>query len=91
MNKAELVAKIKPAGQSTAVAESVLDALGSVIRDEISKGGDVTIPGVVKLSVTSKAERSGRNPRTGEAITIPARKAPKVTVLKALKDAAEGK
>lgn len=91
MNKAELVAKIKPAGSSNAVAEQVLDALGKVVQEAIANGEEVTIPGIAKIGVTVKAARNGRNPRTGEAIEIAARKAPKITALKALKDAAAGK
>lgn len=91
MNKAELIAKIKPAGASNALAEQVLDALGKVVQEAVSNGEEVTIPGIAKIGVTAKAARTGRNPRTGEAIEIAARKAPKITVLKALKDAAAGK
>ncbi len=87
MNKADLVNRIKPAGGSAAMTEGVLMALGAVVQEELASGGEVTLPGIGKLSITHKAAREGRNPRSGETIQIAARNAPKLTVAKALKDA----
>ncbi len=87
MNKADLVNKIKPAGGSAAMTESVLNALGKVVQESLAAGDEVTLPGIGKLSVTTRAARAGRNPRTGEALAIAAKKTPKFSALKALKDA----
>ncbi|ABE50987.1 HU family DNA-binding protein [Methylobacillus flagellatus] len=90
MKKSELVALIKPANTSAAVTESILDALGSVVQEQLARGGEVTLPGIGKLSVTERAARAGRNPRTGEIIPIEAKKTPKFSAAKALKDAVNG-
>lgn len=90
MKKAELVALIKPANTSAAATESILDALGSVVQEQLAKGGEVTLPGIGKLSVTERAARTGRNPQTGETIEIAAKKTPKFSAAKALKDAVNG-
>ena len=87
MNKAELVGKVKPAGASNAVAESVLDALGKVVQEALAKGDEVTLPGIGKLTVKSRAGRTGRNPATGATLAIPAKKVPHFSAAKALKDA----
>ena len=87
MNKSELVGKIKPANASVAVTESVLDALGSVVREELAKGGEVTLPGIGKLTVKQRASRTGRNPQTGATVEIPAKRVPHFSAAKALKDA----
>ncbi len=87
MKKSELVALIKPANASAAVTESILDALGSVVQEQLAKGGEVILPGIGKLSVTERSARTGRNPQTGEEILIDAKKAPKFSAAKALKDA----
>jgi len=87
MKKSDLVAAIKPANASAAVTESVLDALGLVVQQQLLKGDEVTLPGIGKFSVTERAARTGRNPQTGDEIQIAARRAPKFTAAKALKDA----
>ena len=89
MTKAELVAKIKDkAGLNTKVeAERALDSLLEIISDSLAKGEKVTFTGFGTFSVTERKARSGRNPRTGEAITIPAAKVVKFSPGKLLKDA----
>lgn len=88
MNQAELIAKVAEAAQVTkANAEEVVKALGEVAAGALVAGDDVTIPGVGKLSVTMRAAREGRNPKTGEALTIAAKRAPKFGASKMLKDA----
>jgi DNA-binding protein HU-beta len=87
MNKAELVGKIKPAGASNAIAESMLDALGRVVQEALANGEEVTLPGIGKLSVKTRAARTGRNPATGDSIEIPAKRVPHFSAAKALKDA----
>jgi DNA-binding protein HU-beta len=65
-----------------------LDELASLAHREAKNG--FTIPGVGKLVVRSYKARMGRNPQTGEAIKIPARRRLKFVVAKAAKDAALG-
>ena len=93
MNKADLINRIttslKVSGTpiSKTQVEAVLDMQAEVISSSLQKGDATVLPGLGKFSVTDRAERQGRNPQTGEAITIPAAKVPKFTAIKALKDA----
>jgi DNA-binding protein HU-beta len=65
-----------------------LEALATMAHKEAKNG--FTIPGVGKLVVRNYKARMGRNPQTGEAMKIPARKRLKFVVAKAAKDAALG-
>lgn len=58
----------------------LLDALANSAKEHLSGLEDFEIPGVVKLTVKPTPERQGRNPQTGEAITIPAKKTVKARV-----------
>lgn len=87
MNKKELIAAVKPANASAAVTESVLDALGHVVAEQLAKGEEISLPGIGKLTVKEVAARKGRNPATGEEIDIPAKRKPAFSAAKALKDA----
>jgi DNA-binding protein HU-beta len=66
-----------------------LDALSALAYKEAKNG--FTIPGVGKLVIRSYKARMGRNPQTGEAIKIPAKRRLKFVVAKAAKDSALGK
>ncbi len=81
----ELVAK-KANLTSKASRESV-QAVINAIRDSLKRGEKVVITGFGTFSVRKRAERPGRNPKTGEKITISARKAPGFTPGKTLKKA----
>lgn len=63
-------------GRSLCLAdvEAVLQALKDVTAQELTAGGEVPLPGLGKLKTKDRAARMGRNPRTGEAVTIPARR-----------------
>lgn len=87
MTKQELIEAIKPVNASKAVVEQVIDALGKVAQEQLANGGEVSIPGIGKLTVAEKAARKGRNPATGEELDIPAKRVPKFVAAKALKDA----
>jgi len=91
MNQADLVNAIAEHHSNTGVSKTaikfVLDAQADVIKAELYTGGEVTLPGVGKLSVSERAARTARNPRTGEEIAVPAKKVPKFSAIKALKDA----
>lgn len=88
MNQAELVSVIAhEAASPKSEVERVLKVLGTVTQEALKEGDEVTLPGIGKLRVSQRAARTGRNPQTGAAIEIAAKKAPKFTALKVLKDA----
>ena len=68
-------------------AEAAVNAVFSAIEDELATGGKVQIAGFGTFKVKARAERSGRNPRTNQAITIKATKLPTFVPGKSLKDA----
>lgn len=73
MNKTELVQTLAAATeQSQAAASRSLEAFTRIISEELAKGGEVVIPGFGSFKRSERAERSGRNPKTGEAMTIAA-------------------
>ncbi|MCU0932258.1 MAG: HU family DNA-binding protein [Serpentinimonas sp.] len=88
MNKSELVEHIaKSADISKAAAARALEATMGAVRTTLKKGGTVSLVGFGSFSVTKRAARTGRNPRTGAAIKIKAAKIPRFRPGKALKDA----
>ncbi|AUL47561.1 DNA-binding protein HU [Bordetella trematum] len=88
MNKSELIDHIaSKADISKAAAGRSLDALIGAVKTTLKKGGTVTLVGFGTFAVSSRAARTGRNPRTGEAIKIKKAKVPKFRPGKALKDA----
>lgn len=88
MTKAELIAALASISGVTKVdADKVLSALTEVIRTEVAKGGEISIPDLGKFEQKQRAERAGRNPSTGEAITIAAAKVPGFKAAKSFKDA----
>ena len=87
MNKAELVAAMaEQAGLSKKDAEAALKAFTDVVSDELKNGGKVQLVGFGTFEVAEREAREGRNPRTGETMTIAASKSPKFKAGKALKD-----
>ncbi|MBM5575780.1 HU family DNA-binding protein [Deefgea sp. CFH1-16] len=89
MNKAELITALQNHSglANKKDIEAVLEGLSAVITETLKAGDDVTLIGLGKFSVQAKPERQGRNPKTGEALTIAASNSAKFTVAKALKDA----
>lgn len=67
-------------------AGEVIDTVFDLIKDAIINEGGLDIYGFGKFEVVQRAERKGRNPQTGQEITIKASKAPKFKPAKALKD-----
>ena len=67
-------------------AEAALKAFVDVVSEELKKGEKVQLVGFGTFEVSERAAREGRNPATGEAMTIKASKAPKFKAGKALKD-----
>lgn len=92
MNQAELInaihGSVRNEGFSKVTVKSILDELADVVQAELQQGGEVTLPGLGKLSVKTRAARTGRNPSTGEEMQIAAKNVPHFSAAKALKDAA---
>lgn len=88
MNKSELVSSVaEKAGITKAQAAAAIDATVETVTEAMSSGDAVAIIGFGTFRVGERAARTGRNPRTGEAMEIPAAKVPKFTPGKALKEA----
>ncbi len=88
MNKNELVDAVAVAtGLKKQEAEKAVDAVFDCITGELKKGSEVRLVGFGTFAVTQRAASEGRNPRTGEKITIAASKQPKFRAGKGLKDA----
>ena len=88
MNKTELIEHIANEAEiSKAASTRALDALIGAVKKTLKKNGSVTLVGFGTFSVGKRAARTGRNPRTGEAIKLKAAKVPKFKPGKGLKDA----
>ena len=89
MTKSQLINYIaEEAEVPRKTAVRMLEALGEVAYKEAKQG--FTIPGLGKLVLMNRKARMGRNPATGEAIKIPAKKVLKFRIAKAAKDAILG-
>jgi DNA-binding protein HU-beta len=88
VNKSELIEHIAAdADISKAAAARVLESAIDSITSALKKGDSVSLVGFGTFEVSKRAERSGRNPSTGAAITIKAASVPKFRPGKVLKDA----
>ena len=88
MNKTELIGAVaEKASLSKKDADAAVNAAISVIADSLAAGENVQLVGFGTFEVRQRAEKQGRNPKTGEAITVPAAKVPAFKAGKALKDA----
>jgi DNA-binding protein HU-beta len=75
MNKAELVAKIaEDSGVTKSQANAALDSFIETVTKTLKGGGKVTLVGFGTFSVSKRNARTGRNPQTGAAIKIKAKK-----------------
>lgn len=87
MNRTELVAAMAEKSQlSKKDAESALKAFIDVVSEEMQKGEKIQLVGFGTFEVSERAAREGRDPQTGETMTIAASKSPKFKAGKALKD-----
>ena len=87
MTKNELIRRIaSEAGETLVDTERMLNTFCSVVTDTMAKGDRVSITGFGAFEAKMTKERSGRNPHTGEQMTISARRSPKFTAAKNLKD-----
>lgn len=88
MNKEMLITAIAEKTEMTKVqSEKTLTAFMDIVKEELVKGEKVQLVGFGTFEVTERAERQGRNPQTGQSITIAASKSPKFKAGKVLKDA----
>ena len=88
MNKSELINAIaEQANLSKADAGRSLDALIKTIETTLKSGDSIALVGFGTFAVKDRAERTGRNPQTGQEITIAAAKVPSFKPGKSLKDA----
>ena len=87
MNKTELIAAVAEKAEiSKKDAEKAVKAFTDAAAEELAKGGKVQLVGFGNFEVSERPAREGRNPRTGETMTIAASKTPKFKPGKALKD-----
>ena len=87
MNKTELIAAVAEKAEiSKKDAEAAVKAFTDVVAEELKKGEKIQLVGFGNFEVSERPAREGRNPRTGETMTIAASKTPKFKPGKALKD-----
>ena len=83
----ELIGALAEAtGLSKVQVKAVVDAQADLLISELNSCGSAQLSGLGKIKVSARAERQGRNPATGEAITIKASKSVKLSAGKRLKD-----
>lgn len=89
MNKTELVEKMVEKNPSVMKKDmsTYVDSFIDIIKESLAKGDSVRLNGFGTFDIVQRKEREGVNPKTKETITIPASKAVKFKVSKALKDA----
>jgi DNA-binding protein HU-beta len=88
MTKSDFVDKVaQTSGLSKKDAASAVDAVISSIEDALKSGEDVSFTGFGKFHVADRGAREGRNPRTGETMTIAASRVPRFTAGSGLKKA----
>lgn len=92
MNKGELIDKIVASSKpgdiaSKAAATRLVEMVFDTIAEEVVSGNDVLLVGFGTFKAVKRAERTSRNPQTGETIKIPATVVPKFKPGKAFKDA----
>jgi DNA-binding protein HU-beta len=86
MNKGDLINVVAKSTCTKAEAAKAVNAFLGAIKKSLKKGESVTLVGFGTFSVSKRSTRRGRNPQTGKEIKIAAKKVPKFTAGKALKD-----
>ena len=87
MNKGDLVVEVAKVVKSKRMAEDAVSCVFEAITKSLKKGQAVTLVGFGTFGVGKRKARVGRNPQTGAAIKIAAKKVPKFSAGKALKNA----
>ena len=92
MKKTELVEKVaETTGLPKTQAEAAINAFVSTITDALKEGDKINLKGFGTFEVRAREARTGRNPRTGETMTIAASKVPAFKASSTLKDVVNGK
>jgi DNA-binding protein HU-beta len=87
MKKNDLIATIAEKAQVSRVkVANVLDALPSVLSENLSGDEPISFPGLGKFSITHKESREARNPATGKKVTVPAKDVPTFKFSASFKD-----
>ncbi len=87
MNKADIINKVHEVlGGTRANAERAVETMIDSVSDSLKRGEEVSIAGLGIFSAKMRNARTGRNPRTGETLSIPSMRVPKFRAAKALKD-----
>jgi len=89
MNKGDLINEVAKVVGTKKEAQAAVECVFDSITKALKKKGQVALAGFGTFKVAKRKARTGRNPKTGEAIKIAAKSVPKFTAGKALKDAAE--
>jgi nucleoid DNA-binding protein len=89
MNKTDLINEVAMVIGTKKEAQAAVDCFFHTITEALKHKEQVTVAGFATLKVVHRKARSGRNPKTGETITIEARNVPKFTAGRALMDSLE--
>lgn len=87
MNKGDLVNEVAKVVGKKKLAEDAVACVFETLTDALRKGESVTLVGFGTFKVAKRAARTGRNPQTGKPLKIKAKKVPKFTAGKKLKEA----
>ena len=88
MNKPEFVELLSTSCQITKKdATDLYDTVFGTLAEVVSGGEEVAIPGLGRVKIVDRPARTAHNPRTGEAVEVPAKKAPKFQFAKNVKEA----
>jgi DNA-binding protein HU-beta len=88
MTKDQLISDIAEAIDTPKnIVRAALEQLSEIVSDALENGDEITLPGIGKLKVSERPARNGRNPQTGQALQIAAKKVVKYVPAKALNDA----
>ena len=91
MNKADIAGRLAGStGLGKAQAADAVEAVFAAIGEALAEGEDVRVAGFGTFAVKNRPARTGRNPRTGEAVSIPASTVPSFNASKALREAVNG-
>jgi DNA-binding protein HU-beta len=91
MNKMDLIDRVhQTVGGTKADADRSVEAIIDAISSSLKSGEEVSIAGLGIFEAKIRAARTGRNPRTGESISVPSMRVPKFRASKTLKDAVKG-
>jgi DNA-binding protein HU-beta len=91
MNKMDLIDRVhQTVGGTKADADRAVEAIIDAITSSLKSGEEVSVAGLGIFEAKVRAARTGRNPRTGESISVPSMRVPKFRASKTLKDAVKG-